>query len=35
MNKTVLLSLILLAGSANMAFAGKKYKKKSKEAAPV
>ena len=35
MNKTVLLSLILLAGSANMAFAGKKDKKKSKEAAPV
>ena len=35
MNKTILLSLLLLAGSANMAFAGKKDKKKAKEAAPV
>lgn len=35
MNKTILLSLLLLAGSANMAFAGKKDKKKNKEAAPT
>ena len=33
MNKTIILSLLLLAGSANMAFAGKKDKNKNKKVA--